>query len=125
VLEKYAYDWFLSYLNLLTTYGDKQNDSSHQSISFQEIKPYTADKKYFLLCGANTYISPELENAEEFSIELIFGDGKKENKKVEGVSKKGQDLLVFCREALPDKIISRFSSVFKVEVTFKPSDRFN
>jgi hypothetical protein len=119
-IRKYAYDWFLSYLNLLTTYEDKQNDSSHKSISFQEIKPYTSDKKYFLLCGANTYISPELENAEEFSIELFFGDGKKENIKVEGVSKKGQDLLVFCREALPDKIISRFSSVFKVEITFKP-----
>lgn len=117
---KYSYDWFISYLHLLTTYGDKQNGSSQKYISFQEIKPYTTDKKYFLLCGANTYISPELENAEEFCIELVFGDGKKENIKVEGVSKKGQDLLAFCREVLPDKIISRFSSVLKVEITFKP-----
>lgn len=118
--KKYSYDWFLSYLNLLTTYGDKQNDSSLKSISFQEIKPYTSDKKYFLLCGANTYISPEIENAEEFNITLVFGDGKNENVKVEGVSKKGQDLLAYCREALPDEVISRFSRVFKVEITFKP-----
>lgn len=119
---KYSFDWFKAYLQLLTTYGEKQDIQKQKSISFQEIKPYKADNKYFLLCGASSYISPEIENADDFKVSLVFGNGNRENITVEGVSKKGQDLLVYCREPLPDKILSRLSSssIFKVEINFTP-----
>ncbi len=118
--EKYSYDWFKAYLELLTTYGEKQDTTKQKSISFQEIKQYKADNKYFLLCGASSYISPEIENADDFKVSLVFGSGKKENIIVEGVSKKGQDLLIYCRESLPTSTISRLSNIFKVEINFTP-----
>ena len=118
--DKYSYDWFKAYLQLLTTYVEKQDTQKQKSISFQEIKPYKADNKYFLLCGASTYISPEIENADDFKVSLVFGSGKRENITVEGVSKKGQDLLIYCREPLSSSILSRLSNIFKVEINFTP-----
>lgn len=117
---KYSYDWFIAYLQLLTTYGEKQDTQKQKSISFQEIKPYKADNKYFLLCGASSYISPEIENADDFKVSLVFGNGKREHITVEGVSKKGQDLLIYCREPLPTNTLSRISNIFKVEINFTP-----
>lgn len=117
---KYSYDWFLAYLKLLTTYGEKQDTTKQKSISFQEIKPFKSDNKYFLLCGASSYISPEIENADDFKVSLVFGSGKKENITVEGVSKKGQDLLIYCREPLTSDTLSRLSHIFKVEINFTP-----
>jgi hypothetical protein len=117
---KYSYDWFKAYLQLLTTYGEKQDTQKQKSISFQEIKPYKADNKYFLLCGASSYISPEIENADDFKVSLVFGNGKRENITVEGVSKKGQDLLIYCREPLSNNTLSRLSNIFKVEINFTP-----
>lgn len=117
---KYSYDWFIAYLQLLSTYGEKQDTQKQKSISFQEIKPFKADNKYFLLCGASSYISPEIENADDFKVSLVFGNGKREHITVEGVSKKGQDLLIYCREPLPTNTLSRLSNIFKVEINFTP-----
>lgn len=118
---KYSYDWFVAYLRLLTTYGEKQDIQKQKSISFQEIKPYKEDNKYFLLCGASSYISPEIENADDFKVSLIFSNGKREHIIVEGVSKKGQDLLIYCRESLSSNTLLRLSSIFKVEIKFTPA----
>lgn len=117
---KYSYEWFKAYLQLLTTYREKQDTQKQKLISFQEIKPYKADNKYFLLCGASSYISPEIENADDFKVSLVFGNGKRENIIVEGVSKKGQDLLIYCRQPLSNNTLSRISNIFKVEINFTP-----
>ncbi|XZF15878.1 AAA domain-containing protein [Chitinophagaceae bacterium MMS25-I14] len=117
---KYSYEWFKAYLQLLTTYGEKQDVQKQKSISFQEIKPYKADNKYFLLCGASSYISSEIENADDFKVSLVYGGGKRENITVEGVSKKGQDLLIYCRQPLSSDTLLRLSNIFKVEINFTP-----
>lgn len=117
---KYSYGWFEAYLQLLITYGEKNDTPKQKSISFQEIQPYKNTSKHFLLCGASSYVSPEIENADDFSISLVHRNGKKENIKVEGVSKKGQDLLVYCREGLPAKKLSRNFEIFKIEINFTP-----
>lgn len=117
---KYSYDWFIAYLQLLTTYGEKQDTQKQKSISFQEIKPYKADNKYFLLCGASGYISPDIENADDFKVSLVFGNSKREHITVEGVSKKGQDLLIYCREPLTSNTLSRLPNIFRVEINFTP-----
>ena len=117
---KYSFDWFKAYLQLLTTYGEKQDNQNQKTISFQEIRPYTADNKYFLLTGTSSYIYPEIENANDFKITLIFDNGKKENINIEGVSKKGQDLLVYCRESLSNNTLTYLSRIFKVEIKFTP-----
>jgi DNA polymerase III delta prime subunit len=117
---KYSYDWFLAYLKLLTTYGEKQDAAKQKSISFQEIKAFKTDNKYFLLCGASSYITAEIENSDDFKVILVFENGRKESISVEGVSKKGQDLLIYCRESLPSNTLSKLSKIFKVEINFTP-----
>jgi hypothetical protein len=117
---KYSYDWFKVYLQLLATYGEKQDNQKQKSISFQEIKLVVGHSKHFLLCGASSYISPEIENANDFKISLVFAGGKRENITVEGVSKKGQDLLIYCPEPMSDNTLSRLSNIFKVEINFTP-----
>ena len=118
---KYSYDWFLAYLQLLNTFGEKKDFQKQKSISFQDIKPYKSDKKYFILCGASSYISPEIENADDFKVSLIFSNGKKENITVEGVSKKGQDLLIYCRESMSSNTLLNLSNIFKIEINFTPA----
>lgn len=120
--KEYSYNWFKAYLNLLNTYSEKQGNQEQKSISFQEIKRYKADNKFFLLRGASGYISSEIENSKEgfYEVVLVFGNGDKETIEVEGVSKKGQDLLIYCRKKFPTNLLSRLSKVFKVEINFKP-----
>lgn len=117
---EYSYDWFERYLQLLRTFSEKQDTQKKKSISFLEIKPYKDEKKYFLLCGASHYISPEIENSDDFIVSLYFGKGKRENIMVEGVSKKGQDLLIYCREPMSNSVFSRLSHISKVEINFTP-----
>ena len=117
--EKYSYVWFKAYLELLTTYVEQQDSTTKQkTISFQKIERYK--DKYFLLCGASSYVSPEIENADNFKITVIFGNGKKENLIVESVSKKGQDLLICVPASMPEATLARLSNIFKVEISFTP-----
>ncbi|WP_197428307.1 AAA domain-containing protein [Phnomibacter ginsenosidimutans] len=118
--KKYSYNWFIAYLQLLNTYGEKQEAHKQKTISFQQIKPYKSDNKYFLLCGASSYISSEIENTADIKVSLVFVNGKREHITVEGVSKKGQDLLIYCREPLPSNTLSQLSNIFKVEINFSP-----
>jgi len=118
--QKYSYEWFKAYLKLLATYGEKQDTTKQKTISFQEIKAYKDDNQYFILRGANNYISQEIENAEDFEIFLIFKNGEKEIITVEGVSKKGQDLLIYCRKGISNRILSRFPNIYKIEIKFIP-----
>ncbi len=117
---KYSYDWFISYLQLLTTYTEKQDAQKQKTIYFQEITPYKKGNKYFLLRGASTYISPEIENADDFKVSFIYKNSKRQNIIVEGVSKKGQDLLIYTREPLPNDTIQKLSNIFRVEINFTP-----
>lgn len=118
--QKYSYEWFKAYLKLLATYGEKQDSKKQKTISFQEIKAYKDDNQYFILRGSDSYISSEIENAEDFKINLIFKNGEKEIITVEGVSKKGQDLLIFCRRGISNNILSRFPNIYKIEIRFIP-----
>ena len=118
--QKYSYNWFKIYLELLATYSEKQDYTHQKSISFQEIKAYKNDKKYFLLRNSNNYISPEIENAEDIKITLIYGNGEKENVIVEGVSKKGQELLIYIREGLSERTLNRLPFIYKVTINFTP-----
>lgn len=118
--KKYSFEWFMSYLQLLITYKEKQDSTTQKTITFQEIKPYKKDGKYYLLRGSSCYISSDIENADDFNISLYFKNNRKENVKIEGVSKKGQDLLIYCPAGFPATIISAISSIYKIEIKFTP-----
>ena len=122
--KKYSYHWFESFLKLLLTYGETQSTTQMKSLSFQEIKHFKIDNKisdkYFLLCGANGYIPQSIEDSEDFKVTLKLKNNKDEYFSVEGVSKKGQDLLIYCREAVSQTVILQLADVLRVEINFTP-----
>jgi len=122
--KKYSFQWFEAYLKLLLTYSETQSTVQQKSLSFQEIKFYKVENrnsdKYFLLCGASGYVPQSIEDSEDFKLTLKIKNHKDENITVEGVSKKGQDLLIYCRESLPQKLVSLLSDVTSVEINFTP-----
>ena len=120
-LKRYSYDWFESFLKLLNTYVEKQTTTQQKTVSFQEIRHYKTDNKYFLLKGANTYVSSEIEDASDIKLKLIFKNRDYEPIIVEGVSKKGQDLLVYCPNAISQPLINRFADVARIEIQFTPA----
>jgi len=119
-LKRYSYAWFETFLNLLSTYAEKQNTTQQKTVSFQEIKPHKTDSKYFLLRGASSYVSTEIEDASDIKLKLVFKNNGNEPIIVEGVSKKGQDLLVYCPNSLSQRLILRFSEVVRIEINFTP-----
>jgi hypothetical protein len=119
-LKRYSYTWFETFLNLLNTYAEKQSITQQKTVSFQEIKRHKTDNKYFLLRGASAYVSTEIEDASDIKLKLVFKNNQNEPIIVEGVSKKGQDLLVYCPNSLSQRLILRFSEVVRIEINFTP-----
>jgi hypothetical protein len=122
--DKYSYNWFVSNLNYLLTFEELSDTISQKSISFQRIESFYNDgvpsKKYFMLKGANSLIPLNIEVFENFSITLIFSNKLRENILVEGVSKKGQDLLVYVPLGIDDKLIINFDRVVNISINFTP-----
>ena len=119
-LKRYSYSWFETFLNLLSTYTEKQNTTQQKTVSFLKIIPHKTDNKYFLLRGASVYVSPEIEDASDIKLKLVFKNRENEPIIVEGVSKKGQDLLVYCPNSLSQQLILLFSEVVRIEINFTP-----
>lgn len=122
--DKYSYQWFVSYLEYLLTFEELSDTISQKSISFQRIERFYNDgipsKKYFTLKGANSLIPLNIEVFDNFSITLIFSNKLRENVLVEGVSKKGQDLLVYVPKGIDDKLIINFDRVVNISINFTP-----
>ncbi|MCX8481662.1 MAG: AAA family ATPase, partial [Sediminibacterium sp.] len=118
---KYSYECFKSYIDLLNTFVDRIEDTQRpKTISFQKIKVHTADNKFFTLSGPGNFISTDIENSKDLKVTLIFKDGRREIIDIESVSKKEQDLLIFCPNCISANIIAEFSNVFKIEFRFYP-----
>lgn len=122
--ERYSYDWFESYINYLLTFEDVADTTAQKSISFQSIESYSLNgkisDKYFILKGANSMIPLNIEAFEDFSISLVFRGGLKVNIIIEGVSKKGQDLLTYIPKGIESKFTSNFNQVVSVKINFSP-----
>lgn len=122
--NNYSYDWFESYLKFLLTFESKQSNTSQKLISFQEIRHYIINdeisSKYFLLCGASSLIPMNIEDFDDFKITLEVRNRRNVKINVEGVSKKGQDLLIYCRESIPQSIFNTLSDVVQVKISFLP-----
>ena len=73
-----------------------------------------------MLVGANSMIPVNIEVFEGFSLSLTYSNQKSGNIIVEGVSKKGQDLLLYVPQGLEEKIVNNFSNVVNVKINFSP-----
>jgi superfamily I DNA and/or RNA helicase len=122
--EKYSYDWFMNYMEYLLTFEELSDTISQKSISFQKIERFFSDgipsKKYFTLKGANSLIPLNIEAFENFSISLVFAKNIRENMIIEGVSKKGQDLLVYVPKGIDEKLMANFDHVINISINFTP-----
>jgi hypothetical protein len=124
IKKKYSYDWFTTFLNYLATFETQQENIQQKTIIFQEICNYnvngTISDKFFLLKAANSLVPVNIEEFAEFALELTFQDKSREKIMVEGVSKKGQDLLIYCRKPLSTETLSRLSKVLNLKISFIP-----
>ena len=120
----YSYHWFESYLKYLLTFGNKQDTTKQQSLTFQKIERYKVNDeisdKFFLLCGCGSVIPLNIQDFEDFKIRLIIKNAKNEPIIVEGAQKKGQDLLVYCREPIRPSIIEKFKDIVQIRISFTP-----
>jgi hypothetical protein len=122
--EDYAYSWFKTYLEFLLTFENSESTTSQKSITFQKIERHIIDdvpsNRFFILKGANSAIPYNIEDFEDFKISLIFKNRQNVNLKVEGVSRKGQDLMVYCRESVPSNTLTTLSLVIQAKISFSP-----
>ena len=122
---KYSYTWFLSYLEYLLTFSKNSTDSNKQkTIRFHTIKRQVVNnllsQKYFLLCGASSYISDSIEEVSDFSLSVVLKNNKRFDIACEGAQKQGQDLLIFSPKGINKEISENFESIFQLEITFTP-----
>lgn len=122
---KYSYDWFISYLDYLLTFSSNSADNNKQkTIRFQSIKRQVVNNlisgKYFLLCGASSYVSESIEETSDFSLSVTMKNNRRIEVIVEGAQKQGQDLLIFCPKGISNEITENLDAVFQAEITFVP-----
>lgn len=122
---KYSYTWFISYLEYLLTFSKNSTDSNTQkTIRFHTIKRQVVNgllsNKYFLLCGASSYISDSIEDISDFLLRVTMKTNKIYNLKIEGAQKQGQDLLVYSPNGLEIELSQNIDNIFQVEITFSP-----
>jgi hypothetical protein len=122
--DKYSYNWFIKYLEYLQSFDQIVETTSQRSISFQKIEAYEVNglssSRYFMIKGASSVIPANIEIFEDFSISLIFSDNSREEIIVEGVNKRGQDLLIYIPQGLDPNIILKFVKVVSIKINFSP-----
>jgi hypothetical protein len=121
---KYSHAWFMAYLSYLNSFQEIANGSKQKSLFFQQAKKHLKDgkdsQKFFYLKEAGQSVSDSIEHFEDFEIHIQYKDKSKEKIRVEGVTKKGQDLLVYSRKELPLEFIQKLGEVKKAEIRFSP-----
>jgi hypothetical protein len=122
--KRYSYNWFLMIIEYLHSFENIEDTIKQRSISFQSIDHHEIhgkkSEKYFILESANSLIPANIESFEEFNISLVFSNKEKENIKVEGVSKKGQNLLIYIPNKLDVRIQKKLSTIVNIKINFSP-----
>ena len=121
---RYSHKWFIAYLGYLDTFNETEEEFNRKSLAFQTATYHEVENrkshKHFYLKGAGQIIPDSIELFEDLEIELRYRNRKKEKLKVEGVTKKGQDLLVHYPEGLDAMFLMQLAEVERAEVYFTP-----
>lgn len=122
---KYSHEWFLSYIDLLLTYSkNTENNTTQKTIRFQSIKRQVVNDlisgKYFLLCGAGSYISDIIEDVSDFSLKVTLKSNKVYSIDIEGAQKQGQDLLIYCPKGIENDLLNHLNEIYLIEISFIP-----
>ena len=122
---KYSHEWFLSYIDLLLTYSkNTENNTTQKTIRFQSIKRQVVNDlisgKYFLLCGAGSYISDIIEDVSDFSLRVTLKSNKVYTVDIEGAQKQGQDLIIYCPKGIENDLLNHLNEIYLIEISFIP-----
>lgn len=122
---KYSYQWFISWIEYMQTFEHAESSTEQKSISFQSVKPYEINgipsSRFLLLEGANSLISPSIEEASDFDLTLSFSNKPPERIRVEGVTKRHQNLIAHLESDLNQNLLKRLSDSFNAAIRFTPN----
>lgn len=121
---KYSYAWFVAYLGYLDTFKEVKDSTQQQSLMFRLAEKQLVNarwsNKHFYLRDANKLIPESIEHFKDFSLSITYKDKKKERLHLEGVSKKGQDLLVYTGKELPKGFLEKLPELVEASIEFTP-----
>lgn len=121
---RFSHQWFEHFIKYLQSFEEISETTTQKNISFQKISHFFINEKisdkYFLLEGANNVIPVNIESFQDFSVKLTFKNSKTETIKVEGVSKKGQNLLMYIPGGLSTKVTANFKNLVIAKIEFTP-----
>lgn len=121
---RYSYDWFLIYLDFLNTYQELNNQINQKEIYFTKIDfcliNEKKSEKHFILKGASRPLPLAIEEYEDFTLNVKIKNQAFRNIEVQGVSRKGQDLYIFCPKGIKEEIKKNFKKVINISIRFTP-----
>lgn len=121
---KYSHNWFIAYLGYLDTFNETEENIQQKSLAFQAAEYHEIEgkrsRKHFYLRSTGQLIPESIEHFEDFEIQFRYRNRKTEKVRIEGITKKGQDLLVYSREELSHEFIQKLPEVERAEIYFTP-----
>lgn len=116
--QKYSVKWFRSYLELLKL-SSEQIDSRtiEKEITFGKIELNKESQNLMTLRDPSRTITPTIEYCTDFQATIHYGIKKIESIKINGVTKKGQTLIVLINDiSFLDKVA--ISQINRVDISF-------
>ena len=122
---RYSYQWFKVFMEYLLTFEQVADTTAQKSLSFQKISGYFMDgvpsEKYFMLYGAGGLVPVNIDAFLDFTLTLVFRNGRKETIRVDGASGRGQDVLIYCPGGLPPGILAVLEQVANISMAYSPT----
>lgn len=120
----YSHQWFIAYLGYLDTFSEAEDTIQQKSLVFQLAEKYEFEGKtsfkHFYLRGAGQLIPESIEHFEDITVKLRYRNKKSEDLHLEGVTKRGQDLLVYSPKELPHGFFTDLPNVERATIHFTP-----
>ncbi len=116
--SKYSISWFINYLELLVVSSDKADTRDiEKEISFGKFENNVETDNLFTLRDPSRTITPTIEYCTDFYATIHYGKKKIESIKINGVTKKGQTLIVLIKDITFLKNVP-LDQINRVDVTF-------
>jgi hypothetical protein len=114
--DDYSKEWFISYLEILKTYNQNNNNYRRKNIKFKKINAIENVSNFFELSGCLQYVDDNIDETTEVKLLLLYDDKTKKEISVTNLSKKHQN-VAFQYNINEFNI---FENVFEVELSFTP-----
>lgn len=118
--QKYSYEWFLSFIKLLSTYSKTTSQSPSLYAYFNSMRPENGSNRFFTLGGSSEFIPENISESEGIKIKVRFEDGTSADIDVDGISRKGQDIQILTSGAIDNTLIEKLITATSIEIVYTP-----